>query len=56
MDCQDAARDRIRQDASESEKAKYRSDIEQCIVKCGDTHIALLPLMMRRIRETVQHK
>jgi len=55
MDCQDVVRDRTGLNASESEMAKHRRDIEQCIVKCGDAHIALLPLMMKRIRETVQH-
>jgi len=56
MDCQDVVRDKISQNASETEMSKHRSDIEQCIVKCGDAHIALLPLMMKRIKETVQHK
>jgi len=56
MDCQDVVRDRISKNASESEMAKHRSDVEQCIVKCGDTHIALLPLMMKRMKETLQQK
>ena len=56
MDCQDVVRDRISKNASESEMAKHRSDIEQCIVKCGDAHIALLPLMTRRIKDTVQRQ
>jgi len=53
MDCGDAVRDRISKNASESEMAKHRADVEKCIVKCGDTHIALLPLMQKRIKDTV---
>jgi len=56
MDCQDAVRDRVGKNASETEMAKHRSDAEKCIVKCGDSHIALLPVMMKRIKETIQHK
>jgi len=55
MDCQDAVRDKMNKNASESEMAKHRHDIEQCVVKCGDAHIALLPVMMKRIKETIQH-
>jgi len=55
MDCQDIVRDKMSKNASESEMAKHRRDIEQCVVKCGDSHIALLPVMMKRIKETIQH-
>ena len=54
MDCQDVVRDKMSKNSSESEMAKHRRDIEQCVVKCGDTHIALLPVMMKRIKETIQ--
>lgn len=56
MGCQDVVRDKISRNASESEMVKHSSDVEQCVVKCGDAHIALIPLMMRRIRETIQHQ
>lgn len=54
MDCQDVVRDKMSKNASESEMAKHRRDIEQCVVKCGDAHIALLPVMLKRIKETIQ--
>jgi len=56
MDCQDVVRDKMSRSASESEMNKHRSDIEQCIVKCGDSHIALIRVMMKRIKETIQHQ
>jgi hypothetical protein len=56
MDCQDSVRDKVSTKTTESDMAKHRQDLEQCVVKCGDTHIALVPAMMKRMEETLKQK
>ena len=50
MDCQDAARDRITDKTTESDVQLYKEDMERCVVKCVDTHIAQLPSLEKRLR------
>lgn len=50
MDCQDAARDRINDKTTESDVQLYKEDMERCVVKCVDTHIAQLPSLEKRLR------
>jgi len=54
MDCQDSVRDKMGAKTSDSDMAKHRHDLEQCVIKCGDTHVALVPAMMKRIEETLK--
>jgi len=57
MDCQDKVRDKVGPKTSETDMSKYRGEMEGCVVKCGDSHIALVPSMMKRIKEVLQeHK
>jgi len=57
MDCQDKVRDKVGPKTTEVEVSKYRTEMESCVVKCGDTHIALVPAMMKRIKEVLSsHK
>lgn len=53
MDCQDRLRDKVNTKTTEAEMLKYRGDIEGCMVKCADTHVALLPNMMKRIKDVL---
>ena len=56
MDCQDSVRDHMNSKSSESDMAKHRKDLEQCVIKCGDSHVALVPAMMKRIEEVLKQQ
>lgn len=55
MDCQDRARDSLPASGSPSEAqmAKVQRDMEGCVGKCVDSHIAILPTISKRVREAV---
>ena len=57
MDCQDRIRDKVGPNTSDVDVSKYRAEMEGCVVKCGDSHIALVPAMMKRIKDVLkQHQ
>ena len=51
MQCQDDVRDKLGPNASESDVDKFRNKYEDCIVKCADSHVKLLPTMLKRMKE-----
>lgn len=51
MQCQDNIRDKLSPNTTEAEVGGYKKDFEACVVKCADTHIALIPAMLGRIKE-----
>ena len=56
MDCQDTVRDKVGPNTSETEVSKYRGQLETCVLQCADKHIALVPAMMKRVKEVLaQH-
>lgn len=50
MQCQDTIRDRIAPSSTEDQIGTFKKDFEQCVVKCADTHIDLIPSMLKRIK------
>lgn len=57
MDCQDQVRDKIGPNTTEDDVSKHRGAMEKCVVKCADTHIALIPTLMKRVKEVLkQHQ
>lgn len=50
MQCQDTIRDRITPSSTEDQLGTFKKDFEQCVVKCADTHIDLIPSMLKRIK------
>uniref|UniRef100_A0A0K8TK07 Protein FAM136A n=1 Tax=Lygus hesperus TaxID=30085 RepID=A0A0K8TK07_LYGHE len=56
MDCNDTVRDRIGTSPTESEMVKHQNDFESCASKCVDKHVALLPTMMKRMKELLASK
>lgn len=54
MDCSDKARDKIGPNSTETQAASARNDMEKCVVKCADTHIALVPNMMAKMKEVLR--
>uniref|UniRef100_T1IIX2 Protein FAM136A n=1 Tax=Strigamia maritima TaxID=126957 RepID=T1IIX2_STRMM len=53
LECQDKIRDKIGPNTSEDDVMVYRGEFEKCVDKCADTHINLLPLMFKRMKETL---
>ncbi len=53
MDCQDKARDQVSVGSSETEISAYRGQMEKCVVKCADEHVALIPNMLKRMQEVL---
>ncbi|XP_029651096.1 protein FAM136A [Octopus sinensis] len=51
LDCKDQVRDRMNPTATDM--TQYRGELESCVRKCSETHINLIPTLMKRIRETI---
>ena len=47
-------RDKVGPSTNDSEVARYRGEMEKCVMKCGEEHVALVPEMMRRLKEVLQ--
>lgn len=56
MDCSDKVRDKLGPKSSDSEVSRYRGEMESCVVACGDKHIALVPAMMKRIKDVLEEQ
>lgn len=56
MQCQDTIRDRITPSSTEEQLGVFKRDFEQCVVKCADTHIDLIPSMLNRIKAVLSQK
>ena len=54
MDCQDKVKDKLGPNVVESDVPRHRAEFEGCVVKCGDSHIALVPQMMKRMKEMLK--
>ena len=55
MDCQDRIRDRLPPNATEADISVHRADLERCAIKCADDHVALVPNMMKRMKEMLKN-
>ncbi|XP_033109825.1 protein FAM136A-like [Anneissia japonica] len=53
VQCQDDVKDRLSPGASSQQIDALRGEMESCLVKCGDKHIAILPAMMKRMKSTL---
>lgn len=56
MQCQDEIRDKISPTSTEAEVGNYKKDFEHCVMKCADTHIELIPSMLKRMKEFLTKK
>lgn len=56
QDCQDRAQDSLPAGSqpSEAQIARAQKDMEVCVNKCVDTHVALLPNLSARIEQAVK--
>ena len=52
-DCEDKARDKFKEGMSPSEQAALKKGLEECGIKCADSHVKLLPDMAKRIKENL---
>lgn len=53
MDCQDKVRDKVKPDSTDSEVSKYKGEMEKCVLKCVDSHIDMLPNLLKRMKEVL---
>ncbi|XP_070541172.1 protein FAM136A-like [Ptychodera flava] len=51
MQCQDDLKDLVAR--GNTNEAMMRSHLEQCLSKCADKHIGILPAMMARMKDTI---
>lgn len=54
MDCNDTIKDKVPQNPSENEIAKYTSLFERCAVKCVDSTIELLPALFKSMKSVLE--
>ncbi|XP_037578802.1 protein FAM136A-like [Dermacentor silvarum] len=53
MQCENDVRDQMGSTPTEAEASKLKGQYDSCVVKCADKHIALLPQMQRRMKESL---
>ncbi|KAJ9579627.1 hypothetical protein L9F63_004706 [Diploptera punctata] len=53
MQCNDEIRDKMGPKPTDAEVNRYSLDFERCAVKCVDSHIALLPTIMKKMKEVL---
>ncbi|XP_037504089.1 protein FAM136A [Rhipicephalus sanguineus] len=51
--CENDVRDQMSSKTTEAEASKLKDQYSSCVVKCADKHIALLPQMHRRMKESL---
>uniref|UniRef100_A0A131XAP0 Protein import into mitochondrial inner membrane n=1 Tax=Hyalomma excavatum TaxID=257692 RepID=A0A131XAP0_9ACAR len=51
--CENDVRDQVTSMPTEAETSKLKNQYSSCVVKCADKHIALLPQMHRRMKESL---
>lgn len=57
MDCQDAAQDRVTEDArtNPSKMAAIQTDMDKCVSSLVDKHISMLPSLQKKIESQMDH-
>ena len=53
LQCQDEARDKIKDKMSSADEQKVRKNLETCLLKCGDKHVAMFPSLSKRLTDQV---
>ncbi|XP_050396135.1 protein FAM136A [Patella vulgata] len=53
MGCQDQIRDKVGPNTSENDMNKHKTELEKCVLKCADTHIDLMPGLVKKMKETL---
>ncbi|XP_054167143.1 protein FAM136A-like [Oppia nitens] len=54
LSCQDQVKDKIGVNTSDDQIKGYTNQFESCVIKCVDTHIDLLPNMMKKMQEYIK--
>ncbi|CAN8000071.1 unnamed protein product [Ixodes pacificus] len=54
MQCQDTVRDQVLPSTTDADAAKYKTQFDTCVVKCADTHIELVPQLLKRMKEMLK--
>jgi type I site-specific restriction endonuclease len=56
LDCQDKIREKVTAETSEAAVEGLRGQYEDCVVRCVDTQVGLIPAMMKRMQEVLRKK
>lgn len=51
MTCNDTIRDKIGPNPTDSEVSKYQREFEGCATKCVDSHLDLIPNILKKMKE-----
>ncbi|XP_064484868.1 protein FAM136A-like isoform X2 [Ornithodoros turicata] len=54
MQCQDSIRDKVGPNTTDAQTHEYKNEFDGCVVKCADSHIDLLPHMLKRMKHAIQ--
>lgn len=54
MQCQDSIKDHVGPNTSEDQMDKYKAQYEKCVFKCVDTHVDMIPNMIKKMKEIVK--
>jgi Eukaryotic protein of unknown function (DUF842) len=54
MQCQDQIKDKVTPDTKEGEFHQFQAQMDKCVAKCADDHIALLPSMLKKAQDMIQ--
>ena len=49
--CQDEVQDKVNASTTHAEVTSLQEELDHCVVRCCDSHVALVPKIMTRIQE-----
>ena len=49
--CQDEVQDKVDASTTHAEVTSLQEELDKCVVRCCDSHVALVPKIMGRIQE-----
>ena len=52
--CQDDVQDKVNASTTHAEVTSLQGELDSCVVKCCDSHVALVPKIMGRIQELLE--
>ncbi|KAF6020051.1 hypothetical protein EB796_021644 [Bugula neritina] len=55
LDCRDNSQDKLGANPSEKERQQASLALDKCALKCVDTHLAMLPNVFKRIKESINN-
>jgi hypothetical protein len=54
LNCQDSIKDKMTDRTSEAQMKAFTDQFQTCVVKCVDTHIDLMPNMLKKMVDSIK--